>query len=154
MCYAKAKQVGYVEKNEISTHTEWVDNWKVMTPYANNIGTELNDDNLNSFVAKPNSICTETFILIGAELGLNEQSCGNVTFYLKTKFARFLLSLAKTSQHATAKTYRFVPLQDFTAYSDIDWSKSVAEIDKQLYAKYGLTDDEIAFIEEKIKPME
>ena len=122
-----------------------------MTPYANNIGTELNDDNLNSFVAEPNSICTETFILIGAEQGLDEKQCINITRYLESRFARFMLSLAKTSQHATSKTYRFVPLQDFTTNSDIDWNKSIAEIDKQLYAKYGLTDDEIAFIEEKIR---
>ena len=65
-----------------------------------------------------------------------------------------MLSLAKTSQHATAKTYRFVPMQDFTSKSDINWNKSIPEIDKQLYAKYGLSDDEITFIEEKIKPME
>jgi len=154
LCYGKAKSIGYVDEKIINTHTEWIKSWKVMTPYANNIGTELNDDNLNSFVAEPNSICTETFILIGAEQGLDEKQCINITRYLESRFARFMLSLAKTSQHATSKTYRFVPLQDFTTNSDIDWNKSIAEIDKQLYAKYGLTDDEIAFIEEKIKPME
>lgn len=62
-------------------------------------------------------------------------------------------SLAKASQHATSKTYRFVPLQDFTEQSDIDWSRSIEEIDQQLYVKYGLSQDEIAFIESKIKPM-
>jgi hypothetical protein len=62
-------------------------------------------------------------------------------------------SLAKASQDATSKTYKFVPLQDFTEKSDLDWSKSVAEIDQQLYAKYGLNAEEIAFIEKMIKPM-
>ena len=73
--------------------------------------------------------------------------------YLKTRFVRFMHSLAKASQHATSKTYRFVPLQDFTEQSDIDWSKSAGEIDQQLYAKYGLSEEEIAFIEGTIKAM-
>lgn len=62
-------------------------------------------------------------------------------------------SLAKASQDATAKTYRFVPLQDFTENSDIDWSKLIPEIDAQLYKKYGLSADEINFIEKMIRPM-
>lgn len=62
-------------------------------------------------------------------------------------------SLPKVSQHGTSKTYKFVPLQDFTTKSDIDWSKSIAEIDKQLYKKYKLTKEEISFIESMIKPM-
>jgi hypothetical protein len=62
-------------------------------------------------------------------------------------------SLAKASQDATAKTFKFVPLQDFTNNSDIDWSKTISEIDVQLYRKYGLTAAEINFIESMIKPM-
>jgi len=62
-------------------------------------------------------------------------------------------SLAKISHHGTSRTYQFVPLQDFTTNSDIDWSKSIPEIDRQLYAKYELTEEEIAFIESMIKPM-
>ena len=62
-------------------------------------------------------------------------------------------SLSKTSHDATSKTYRFVPLQDFTKQSDLDWSKSIPEIDQQLYAKYGLSEEEIAFIEGTIKAM-
>ena len=73
--------------------------------------------------------------------------------YLRTKFARFFHSLAKASQDATSKTYRFVPLQDFTKSSDIDWSQSVSEIDVQLYDKYGLSEKERQFIESKIQPM-
>ena len=63
-------------------------------------------------------------------------------------------SLAKASQDATSKTYQFVPMQNFTNNSDIKWNKSISEIDKQLYKKYGLSPDEIEFIEQKIKPME
>ncbi len=154
ICYGKGKQIGFVEKAEVLNHSEWIDIWKVMTPRANNIGTELSDDNLNSFVAEPGTICTESYMLIGINLDLDEIKSINLSKYLKTKFVRFLHSLAKASQDATSKTYRFVPVQDFTSNSDINWSKSISEIDKQLYVKYGLTDDEIAFIEEKIKPME
>ena len=154
MCFGKAKKVGFVEQVQVTMHEEWINKWKVYLPYANNIGTELNDDNQNAFVGSPNTICTETFLVVGAELELNEMSANNLCKYLKTRFARFLHSLAKISQHGTAKTYRFVPLQDFTDKSDIDWSKSVAEIDQQLYKKYNLDDSEIAFIESMIKPME
>ena len=153
-CYGKAKAVGYVDRSQVRVHKDWIDKWKVFMPYANNIGTELNDDNQNTFVGSPNTICTETFLAVGAELNLDANSANNLCNFLKTKFARCLLSLAKISQHGTAKTYRFVPVQNFTAQSDIDWSKSVAEIDRQLYTKYGLTEEEIAFIESMIKPME
>ena len=100
------------------------------------------------------SICTETFLVAGTDLGLNKTSSKNLSNYLRTKFSRFLLSLAKNSQHATSKTYRFVPLQDFTNKSDIHWSKSISDIDKQLYTKYGLSQDEIQYIENKIKKMD
>lgn len=154
ICYGRANKIGYVERDEISSHTEWIDNWKVYVPESNNIGTELNDDNQNSFVGAPQTICTETFLVIGAELGLNEVSANNLAIYLKTRFARYLHSLAKISQHGTNKTYRFVPLQDFTENSDIDWTKSIDEIDEQLFAKYNLSPEEIAFIKSMIKPME
>lgn len=152
-CYGKSGKKGYVEKSLVKSNEGLINKWKVYLPYANNIGTELNDDNQNAFVGSPKTICTETFLVVGAELELNEMSANNLCKYLKTRFARFLHSLAKISQHGTAKTYRFVPLQDFTDKSDIDWSKPVAEIDQQLYKKYNLDDSEIAFIESMIKPM-
>ena len=73
---------------------------------------------------------------------------------MATKFLRFIVGILKTSQNISQLVYKFVPVQDFTDNSDIDWSKPIPEIDKQLYAKYGLTDEEIAFIEGMIKPME
>ena len=112
-------------------------------PYANNIGTELNDDNQNTFVVMPGTACTETFLIVGADMNLTEQSASNLSMYLQSKFARFLLSQAKISQHGTAKTYIFVPTQDFSK----PWT------DEELYAKYHLTPEEIAFIEATIKPM-
>lgn len=152
-CYGRGKAVGYVEKSEIKSNKEWIDVWKVYVTESNNIGTELNDDNQNSFVGNPNTICTETFLVVGAELSLDQFSSNNLSIYLKTRFARFMHSLTKISQHGTSKTYKFVPLQDFTSKSDIDWNKSIKEIDQQLYKKYKLSNEEIAFIEKMIKTM-
>lgn len=152
-CYGKGQKIGYLELNDITKNKEWIEKFKVFTPRANNIGTELNDDNLNTFVGKPNTICTESYIVVGIELNLNENSASNLCKYFTTKFARFQHSVGKASQDATSKTYKFVPLQDFTSESDIDWSKSIAEIDKQLYEKYKLSEEEIEFIEKMIKPM-
>ena len=77
----------------------------------------------------------------------------NLEKYIKTKFLRYLVSILKTSQNVTQIVYKFVPLQDFTTESDIDWSKSIVEIDQQLYKKYSLSQEEIGFIESMIKPM-
>lgn len=153
MCYGKGERKGYVEYAIITAHQSWINRWKVFTPRANNVGTELNDDNLNSFIGAPGTICTEAFIVIGAELGLMRAECESISKYLRTKFARYLHSLAKASHDATSRTYRFVPMQNFKVDSDIDWSMSIAEIDEQLYAKYGLSPDEIAVIDSMIKPM-
>lgn len=153
-CFGKGWKIGYLEKSFITQNSAWIDEWKVFTARANNIGTELNDDNMVTKLGKPRLICTESYLLLGIGLKLNESSAKNLCKYFTTKFARFMHSLAKASQDATAKTYKFVPLQDFTANSDIDWSKSIPEIDKQLYKKYGLSQDEIDFIEKMIKPME
>lgn len=152
-CFGRGNAVGYVNKPEVLSHKDWIDIWKVFVPESNNIGTELKDDNQNSFVGEPGTICTETFLVVGADLKLNKTSSKNLAKYLRTKFARFMHSLAKISQHGTSTTYQFVPLQDFTSKSKIDWGKSIAEIDKQLYKKYKLTKEEVEFIEGMIKPM-
>jgi hypothetical protein len=154
ICYGKGKKIGYLEKNEITKNVEWIEKFKVFTPRANNIGTELNDDNLNTFIGDPNTICTESYIVIGADLNLDEMSAANLCKYFTTKFTRFQHSVGKASQDATSKTYKFVPLQDFTNNSDIDWSKTIQEIDQQLYVKYKLTQEEIDFVESMIKPMD
>ncbi len=113
ICYGKGKKIGYLDSNEISIRKEWIDKYKVFTPRANNIGTELNDDNLNSFIGEPGTICTESYIVVGADLGLDKAAANHLSKYLTTRFVRFMHSLAKASQDATSKTYKFVPLQDF-----------------------------------------
>ena len=73
--------------------------------------------------------------------------------YIQTKFFHLLVAVLKNTQNAMQGAYKYVPLQDFTSESDIDWSKSIKEIDQQLYAKYGLTHEEIDFIESHVKTM-
>lgn len=95
---------------------------------------------------------TETFISIGETDSKSEAEA--TLKYVKTKFARVMLGILKVTQNNAKPTWKYVPIQDFTKNSDIDWSKSIAEIDQQLYKKYGLSDEEIAFIEEKVQEME
>lgn len=73
--------------------------------------------------------------------------------YIKTKFARALLGVLKVTQHNSPDKWKYVPLQDFTSTSDIDWSRTIPDIDQQLYKKYGLSNDEINFIETHVKEM-
>jgi superfamily II DNA or RNA helicase len=150
---AKGKS-DYVSKDTLSKGKDLIDRIKVITPFANNIGTDLPDDNLNTQIISENEIVTETYLVIGAKMCLSFETASNLEKYLKTKFARFLISIAKANQNGTRQTYRFVPLQDFTPQSDIDWTQSIPDIDRQLYKKYGLDDKEIAFIEDKVKAME
>ena len=100
----------------------------------------------------PFEICSETFLNIGKFA--NKEEMLNCKTYIETKFFRILLYLCKGTMQVNKMVFSFIPLQDFTNKSDIDWSKSVAEIDQQLYKKYNLDDSEIAFIESMIKPME
>lgn len=95
---------------------------------------------------------TDTFISIGKFT--ESLSALNTIKYIKTKFLRAMLGTLKVTQDNFSEKWLNVPLQDFTENSDIDWSKSISEIDRQLYKKYNLSEEEIAFIETKVKPME
>lgn len=104
-----------------------------------------------TIIGEPGDGGTVTFISIGNFS--SEEEVSNCVKYTKTKFARALLSVLKVTQDNTPGKWAYVPLQDFTSNSDIDWSKSVHEIDLQLYRKYGLDDKEIDFIESHVKEM-
>ena len=95
---------------------------------------------------------TESFISIGS-FDTEDESEAAIK-YVKTKFARCMLGVLKATQHNPPEKWAYVPLQDFTSNSDIDWSQSVADIDCQLYAKHGLDDEEIQFIESHVKEMD
>ena len=102
-------------------------------------------------LGEPGTGSTESFGSIGAFETMTEAE--NAVKYVKTRFARVLLGALKVTQHITPEKWKLVPIQDFTSQSDIDWSKPIPEIDQQLYAKYGLDDDEIEFIETHVKEM-
>lgn len=102
-----------------------------------------------------NSTCASSWlVLCDNTLLSNETACLNCIKYIKSRTLRFLVSCIKSTQHSTKEVYKLVPVQDFTSSSDIDWSQSISNIDQQLYKKYNLSDEEIAYIESTIKPME
>lgn len=128
-----------------------LERFKVAVPESNGAGG-IGDILSSPNVVGPHVAVTQTFITIGAfDTAPEAEACLK---YVKTKFARTLLGVLKVTQHNPANTWRYVPSQDFTSKSDIDWSKSTVEIDQQLYAKYGLDEAEIAFIESHVKPMD
>lgn len=103
-------------------------------------------------VMSPGVGCTETYITVGAVDTKNEAEA--IAKYIMGKFSRTLLGVLKVTQNSAKPTWKYVPLQDFTPNSDIDWTKSIPEIDQQLYKKYGLDEKEIEFIETHVKEME
>ncbi|HEL2401914.1 TPA: Eco57I restriction-modification methylase domain-containing protein [Streptococcus suis] len=132
------------------------DKFKVLLPKSNGsgaIGEVLSTPLVGTpLVGTPLVGHTQTFISIGKLDTLEE--CQSLLKYIKSKFARTLLGVLKITQDNKKGTWKYVPLQDFTSSSDIDWSQSVAEIDAQLYKKYGLSQEEIDFIESKVKAMD
>ena len=128
-----------------------MDKYKVLVPSSNGSG-KLGETLSSPLIGNPNQGHTETFVSFGAFD--NELEAENLLKYLKTKFARLMLGIVKVTQgNKTKEVWSKVPLQNFTAQSDIDWTQSISDIDQQLYAKYGLSDDEVKFIEEKVKEM-
>ena len=125
--------------------------YKVMIPKANGSGT-FGEVLSMPIIGSPLIGFTETFISIG-ETDSKEEAEYTLK-YIKTKFARTMLGVLKVTQNNAKPTWKYVPMQDFTNKSDIDWSKSIPEIDRQLYAKYNLSQEEIDFIEKNVKEME
>lgn len=129
--------------------------YKVIIPKSNGTGAigEVQSTPLigEPVIGKPLIGVTQSFITLGA---FDTQAEADAALkYVKSKFSRALLGILKVTQDNSKETWRFVPVQDFTSKSDIDWSKSIAEIDRQLYDKYGLSVDEVVFIEEKVRAM-
>ena len=127
-----------------------LDMYKLFMPKANGTGAFGEVLTLPE-ISEPGVGATESFVSIG--LFDTAEECDNLLKYIKSRFMRAMLGVVKITQDLTPSKWKYVPLQDFTAHSDIDWSKSVAEIDRQLYRKYDLTADEIEFIETHVKEM-
>ncbi len=134
---------GYINRHQITQNENWIDEYKVMIAKAYGERGDFPYLMLGKpFVAEKGSCCTETYLVIGPFR--NRIICENVISYIKTKLFRFLVLQKKNTQNAAKGVYEFVPLQDFSK----PWT------DEELYKKYNLTEEEIAFIESMIRPME
>ncbi len=149
---------GPYKRDLVTTNAEWIGKWKVIMSYLTNdhAGRADKEGKRKIFsameVLPPDTICTETYIVI--DVLSDEESATALYKYLCTKFVRFLVSLITSTQHISKSNFAFVPVQDYSSTSDIDWSKTIPEIDAQLCKKYGITNEEFAFIESMIKPMD
>lgn len=144
-----ARVTKYIRREYVN-HVKNLDAWKLLMPKASGTG-DFGETLADIIVAQPGTGSTETFMSMGNFA--DEAEATNCLSYVKTRFVRALLGVLKTTQDITPAKWKYVPLQDFTSASDIDWSQSVSDIDKQLYKKYNLTDEEIDFIEKNVKEM-
>ncbi len=140
----------YIKRKYINDVVNF-DKYKIFLSKANGVGI-LGEVLSSPIIGEPYVGSTETFLSIGNFETLAEAQAALI--YIKTKFARILLGVLKTTQDITPDKWRYVPLQDFSNKSDIDWNKTVHEVDLQLYKKYGLDEDEINFIENTAKEMD
>lgn len=135
--------IGYIDRGLITKGHEYIDKYKVFISRAGSGSDSFPHTILGKpFIGGLNSASTETYLAIGPYD--SEEQCANLISYIRTRFFRFLVLLKKPTQDALRKVYSFVPVQNFNEPWD----------DEKLYKKYGLTDDEIAFIESMIRPME
>jgi hypothetical protein len=144
----------WIKANFIENHPNLY-KYKVLVPKSNGsimFGDEPARMIGTPIVVPPRVGHTETFMSFGAFD--TEQEAISTAKYIKTKFLRALLGILKVTQDNPVSTWTYIPLQDFTPNSDIDWTVAVSEIDRQLYKKYNLDDTEIRFIESHIKEIE
>ena len=139
----------YIDKKIVTKNAEWIPKYKLLftTSYSTNATIPP-----EPILANPNVIGTETFLVVGPFE--TEPLMKNCNKYIRTKFFRLYLFFGKGTMQVSKEVFQFVPLQDFTSKSDINWNKPISDIDRQLYKKYNLTQEEIDFIESMIKPME
>ena len=150
--------ITYMEEKDVPQNKEIVDKWKVIMSKASAEHAGQTDANGRKRIVSrlevlpPYTICTESYLLL--DIFDNEEEAQNLKKYIRTCFTRFLLASILITQNIVRDKFKFVPIQNYKNNSDIDWSQSIPDIDRQLYTKYNLSDDEIAIIEKMIKPMD
>ena len=138
-----SQRISWVSRSDIQHNVEWIDDWKVLMTAVQGTSAAVETKFLsNPIIARPGEACTETYLVAGRFN--NEQSARRYAAYLRTRFVRFLVSLRKSTQHANRSVYAFVP--------DIPLNRNWT--DEKLYERYGVTKDEIGFIESLVHPME
>ena len=153
--WGKNREYKYIDKKYLLEHPN-TDKYKIILSAADGASGTLKTDSSTRIIGKllessPKEGYTQTFISLGAFDDKNDSN--NLKKYLCGKFCRFMVGTLKATNGLKKEIWSNVPLQDFTDKSDIDWSKSIHEIDLQLYKKYGLDQNEIDFIESHIKEM-
>ena len=149
--------IAFFERAKVTTNRELIDKWKVITSRLTAEHAGETDKNGQKKIIStleiiaPEVVCSETYLLL--KVFDTEQEAVKFTTYIKTKFVRSLIAMLTPTQQLSRSNFSAIPLQDFTSSRDIDWSQPIEEIDKQLYTKYNLSEDEVAFIELMIKPM-
>ncbi|WP_315360258.1 Eco57I restriction-modification methylase domain-containing protein [Neisseria bacilliformis] len=137
------KGIGYVERRDITNNSEWIERTKILITKSYGAGETYPHQILNTpFIAEKGTCCSETYLVIAPSD--SKTQCENIISYIKTRFFRFMVLLVKNTQDAPKRVYQFVPIQDFSR----PWT------DADLYAKYSLTEEEIAFIEKMVRPMD
>lgn len=134
-----SQRISWISRNDITVNPEWADEWKVLMTAVQGTSAALETKFLSKpIIAEPGTACTETYLVAGHFD--DEAEAANYAKYLRTRFVRFLVSLRKTTQHATRDVYSFVP--DLAL--DTEWT------DAKLYKRYGLTKGEVDFIESQV----
>lgn len=142
--------VKYVDRKYLDDGQENFEKWKVILPKSNGTGA-IGEVLSTPLIGEPLIGFTQSFISIGSFN--NRDEAENCLKYIKSKYSRTMLGVLKITQDNNKDTWKYVPTQNFKADSDIDWSKSIPEIDQQLYKMYGLNETEINFIESHVKEM-
>jgi hypothetical protein len=149
--------ISYLKPNQIDLNNQYLNVYKVMISKVTSEHAGEPDKNgqfrvlSKTEIRKPNEVCTDSYLVVGKCSTTFEVDA--LYKYMISKFFRFLLLQAVSSINLSKDKFGFIPLQDFTSKSDIDWTKSIEEIDNQLYDKYNLDEKEREFIEKMIKPM-
>lgn len=144
----KNNEIRYIKEKEVTKNIDIYNNYKVFI--SKSAGDPSKDKKVIGipYFAEPKTACTDSLIPIGNFKTKAEAL--NLQKYLQTKFARYLISILKVSQNVYQNVYQYVPLEDYTNKSDINWDDSVEKIDNQLYKKYKLSNQEIKRIDDKI----
>lgn len=141
-----AKRItGYIDSNAIKKNRQWINKYKLFISKAYSADAIVPPEVI---VSPPRTVCSETFLVIGPFN--NQEELMYCKKYMETDFFRVLLFFGRGTMQVSQEVFRFIPLQDFTFNSDVDWNKSIIEIDLQLFKKYKLSIKEISFIEKII----
>ena len=140
------RKIEFVRRKDINKNSTYIDYHKVFIPGAAGSGNDTKVLGMPE-IATPNSVCSQSYLFVKFN---SSEEANNFVKYYKTRFFRALVSAYKITQSAPNKVYKFVPIQDFTNNSDIDWTQSIEDIEKQLYKKYSIQNKQIEFVEKMI----